>query len=120
MAKAAGEKTEEVERGNLKLKVIEGGIPKPAGREPPSSNDSWLTGLEVGSIFLVQDKASLNYLQQQFRLLEKISKKSVVLFTIIDGKETVFPVSPIRFSNRYELVEVIGVLKQEEETTEDD
>lgn len=119
MEKLAREPEVEEERGKLKLRVIEGGIPKPAGKEPPDGNDGWLTGLEVGSIFLVQDKGTLNYIQQQFRLIEKISKKSIVLFTIVDNKEIVFPVSPIRFSNRYELVEVIGIIKEEKETEDD-
>ncbi len=85
------------------LKVIEGGRSATAAGGPTGTN--WLSELDIGCIFLCQDKTSKDYVLHQFEVVFK-SKKSVRLFTNLNS-EIYLWVDPIIFCNRHILFEVL-------------
>lgn len=108
------EEQEEGENNNVtEFKLLQG------GKEPPSTSSNWLSDLEVGSVFLVQDKQQTNnFALGQFRLVEK-TEKSCFLATVMDDKVQTVPVNPVRFCNRYSWWETLGVIKTSEEIREE-
>jgi hypothetical protein len=102
------EKQEENEKHvKPKLKVIRGGL---AEGGPPTHTQNWLSELEVGSIFKVQDRQSADYLQQMFQLIDYQPHTAMVDLWGQTGKIR-FPITPHRFCNKWDLVEVTGVEK---------
>lgn len=104
------EEQEEGENNNVtEFKLLQG------GKEPPSTDANWLSELEVGTVFLVQDKNKpTDFTLGQFRLMEK-TEKSCFIATMIEDKIQTFPVNPVRFCNRYSRWEVLAVIKTQED-----
>lgn len=81
------------------------------GKDGDGFNGSWLVGLPIGSIFLVQesgrDPQFPSFLLMQYYLnYISPSSRSVMLITGADRKQEVF-VDPVRFCNRFRLHEVL-------------
>lgn len=75
-----------------------------ADGEPPSGQSTWIDELEEGTIFLVEEKNSFNFVCPQFLLLEKL-EKAVRLYNYTKGDTQTFYVSKNKFCNRFALTE---------------
>lgn len=75
-----------------------------AGGDPPWMSDSWIDDLEPGTVFLVEEKNSFNFVCPQFLLLEKL-EKAVRLYNYTKGDTQTFYVSKNKFCNRFALTE---------------
>lgn len=102
------EEIEEEERTNiLAFEVITG------GKEPPSTGNCWLDELDKGCVFTVQDKLATDLRNEGYFILGlfKIADregKVTYLQTLSNPKG--FPINPVRFCNRFDLYEKLGVL----------
>jgi len=87
------------------------------GKEPPSTGDTWLDKLEVGTCFLVADNNPMEFMLGLFRISERIGKATVLNSPAAPGN---LYVNPISFCRKYRLYETVGVLmdKKEEEQKE--
>lgn len=99
------EKTNNLEVDNkIGLKLITGG---------KDSDGPWLMNLEQGTIFVIRDLGDpRNFNLGQFQLVSK-TEKSVLLYTNIGGK-ILTRVDPSRFCQRYSLVEILGIVREDE------
>lgn len=78
-----------------------------ADGEPPSESSTWIDDLEEGTIFLVEEKNSFNFVCPQFLLLEHW-EHAVRLYNYTKGDTQTFFVSKNKFCNRFALTEVIS------------
>lgn len=89
------------------LKLLEG------GKNPPNGN--WLSELDTGTMFLVQDKTNHDFLLGAFKLVNKTEKAVMLVNSSVPNP--VF-VNPMRFCNKYSLYEVLGIHKEPEQQQE--
>ena len=112
-------KKEEKEDNVTELKVIEGGKLDLAGKIPPGEVN-WLKYLDEGSVFITKEKNNFrNFIGTQFLLMMKTDHCARFRgYT----KETADPFWVImdRFCNVHALVEVLAILKPEQEEQEED
>lgn len=95
------------------------------GKEPPTfgGGDNWLSGLETGTMFLIQDKQNPMDFNLGMFLLKEKTDKAVILATPTVPHPIY--VNPVRFCNKYTHYETLGVFNGEgigdetEETTVD-
>lgn len=101
---------EEEEDTIMNLAVIQGG--KSLGGGGSEDNPDWLSQLEVGTIFLVEEKGNPKlFALAQFQIVDK-TEKAVYLVSRLNGVIQTF-VKPMAFCNQYRLFEVLGVISQE-------
>lgn len=94
----------------MNFAVINGG--KDSG--PPVDTSDWLTPLEIGTIFLVEEKNNpRNFALGQFQLVSK-EQKAVYLISMLNGVVHTF-VKPPAFCAQYRLYEILGVVKTQQE-----
>jgi hypothetical protein len=85
------------------------------GKEPPKG-PNWLKDLELGSVFRVLEKNTRNFLLIQFALLQKSDdNKTSKLFTFIPTDIPEIDVDNIRFCERFEYVDTIGIFSNPKE-----
>lgn len=95
--------TLEEDKKIVDLKLITGG---------KDSDGPWLMKLEEGTVFVIRDLGDpRNFNLGQFQLVSK-TDKSVLLYTNIGGK-ILTRVDPSRFCQRYSLVEILGIVRDE-------
>jgi len=104
--------TDEEKEERWAPKIIQGGL---AGAEPPDKSHDWLSELEIGTVFLVQDKTDLwSYVAHQFEIVDK-SDYHVRLFTMGSSNvEILIWVIPKKFCNKFILAEITGIRKGNE------
>lgn len=98
-----------------KFRVITG------GKEPPDdpNNPDWLSKLDKGTVFLVQDKLNPNdFNLGLIRLLNKTDKSATLAIKQGEAIIEAF-VNPLRFCKKYSLYEVLGVLFDQDTHTEE-
>jgi hypothetical protein len=78
---------------------------------PSGSNPNWLMDLEIGTIFLAQDKTSADFVLLQGCLIEK-TPKNYCRLAIPELPAPRF-VNSSRFCQKYMWVETLGVVKDE-------
>lgn len=102
-----GKLLNEKEQVLMNLAVIQGGKSSTgSGTNPP---DDWLSELEVGTIFLVEEKNNIkNFNLGQFQVVTK-TDKAVHLASMLNGLVQTF-VKPLAFCNQYRLYEVLGII----------
>ena len=101
------EEQEEEENNVVSLKLITG------GKEPPSTGSDWLSALEDGTIFYVQNKLNpMDFSLGVFRLAKREGKVVVLQSTMLPRE---IYVNPVRFCNNYLLYENMGVIVYKEE-----
>lgn len=110
------EQQEEGENNNVtEFKLLQG------GKEPPSTSSNWLSDLEVGMVFLVQDQQPIRPINSfalgEFRLMKK-TDKTCWLATITETGIQTIPVNPVRFCNKYSKWEELGVIVSQEQIDE--
>lgn len=94
----------------MNLAVIQGG--KSLGGGGSEENPDWLSTLEVGTIFLVEEKGNpKQFALAQFQVVDK-TEKAVYLVSRLNEVIQTF-VKPMSFCNQYRLFEVLGVITQE-------
>ena len=109
----------EKEKDNVLMNfaVIDGGKASNSGFNTPPSDGDWLTPLEIGTIFLVQEKNNpKNFNLGQFQIADK-TERSVFLASNLNGLVKTFVV-PTIFCNQYRLYEVLAVVVPEQELEE--
>jgi hypothetical protein len=75
------------------------------GKGPPGHN--WLSGMKVGSVFLVKPKSSGGFALGQFHMLHKFDKACHLMDNLTGSQETHIWVDPAIFSQQFELVIVL-------------
>lgn len=97
------------------LRSITGGKGPPDDPEDPKS--TWLSKLPVGTVFLAQDKREKSIDLPHFEILAQ-RQKAVHLYTRINSQLDIFKwVDPVAFSSRFDIVDILGWTKEEEEIT---
>jgi len=88
------------------------------GKEPPSTGETWLDKLEVGTCFLVADNNPMEFVLGLFRISERVGKATVLNSPSAPGN---LYINPVAFCRKYRLYETVGVLmdKKEEEKSDD-
>lgn len=110
---------EEKDNSPMTLKLITG------GKGPPSTDGNWFTDMDIGTLFLVQAKARSPQSANDFNLgLFKLVGKEgatqrVMVLACASVPEPLY-VDPVRFTNVYNLYEVLGVQKQEEDPKDEE
>ena len=86
------------------------------GNGPTGTNPNWLVELEIGTIFLAQDKTSADFVLLQGCLIEKTTKG----YCRLAIPELPVPrfVNSSRFCQKYMWVETLGVVKEDGEQPE--
>jgi hypothetical protein len=100
---------EEMEQ-NKPFRVITGGK---GGGEPPSKSKHWLNDVPEGSIFLVEERDSRNFILPQFAIDHRYGK-AIKIYSYIDG--ALFWTTAERFSNRFNLIEILALGSSLDET----
>lgn len=78
-----------------------------AGKEPPTS-PNWLSELQEGSVFLIKDKTSAEYVLTKFWLAVKEESYCLLSTPTHTGMLDVY-VEPTRFCQKYSFVEELGM-----------
>lgn len=105
---------EEVFNNVVELKLITGG--KDSGPKDPTGN--FMADMEIGTIFLVKDKTNAkDFSLGQFQLVDKTDKSCLIAQTL-NGKMLAF-VDPVWFCSKYQLWEVLAIIKEEETQLEE-
>ena len=89
------------------------------GKEPPSTGDTWLDKLEIGTCFLVADNNPMEFVLGLFRISERVGKATVLNSPSAPGN---LYINPVAFCRKYRLYETVGVLMdkpQQEEKSDD-
>ena len=94
------------------LKLLQGGKGGPGGGE----NKDWLSGLPEGTIFVAEEKGTVNFICPQFQI-DYIFFKAIRLLSFIDN--SYFWTTGERFSRRFTLVEVLATKNNNEEKEEE-
>lgn len=112
----------DLERENDLTNVVPFIAPKTNEQGPKDPLD-WLSNLEIGTVFLVQNKRANDFALGQFILLH-LFEKSAWLTTTTNQKQDLY-VSTSRFSRDFTLYEIIAKIEEptteikQEETTEE-
>lgn len=86
------------------------------GKEPPVDGN-WLTPLEIGTIFLIQDKTNADFNLGHFKLVDKTEKACILASSVLP--QPIF-VNPFRFCQKYNIFENLGIMKEEDIKEEED
>ena len=92
------------------------------GGKGPSDPNDWLKDLELGSIFLIQNKYDTNdFNLGQCKLVSRTDKSTVLAFLLPSSPEPlVGPIDPYRFCKKYRLFETLGIVREPEDISEED
>ena len=99
-------KKQEEEENMLEGKLLTGG-------KGPSDSTNWLENLEIGTIFLIEDRQSADFNLGHFKLVDKTEKACILASSVLP--QPVF-VNSFRFCQKYRLFEDLGTIKEEEDT----
>ena len=83
------------------------------GSTPPGGN--WLSELDIGTVFLAKDKTSAEFSLMHLMLLDKTLKSVKLASPDLPAPRFV---DPARFCQKYMWHETLGVVKEDELTTE--
>jgi hypothetical protein len=95
----------EKENGELELKLVSGGSDSTF-----SDDKDWLSKLDIGTVFLVQDRTSPDFNLGLFRLVDKIGRACVLQLSI-NREVHLSHVNPSRFCNKYIMYENLGKIE---------
>lgn len=73
-------------------------------------SDVWLDNLQEGTVFLAKEKGSSSFLHGCFILSGRFEKSTFLLQDTGQGSHVSMWIDPVRFCNRYSLVQVLQVL----------
>jgi len=91
------------------LTVIEGGKTKRGGKEPPTGN--WVAQLEVGTVFLVRQRIEINPFCSEYHVVGQGDGVTRLIDPSFKGRKKWVWVDSIRFSEFFELVQILGSYK---------
>lgn len=94
---------EEKQERMKKFEVIDGGLAKPEGKEPPKTN--WLYGLADGTVFLAHKAGRPEVVVTKFQVCSHL-EHCVELQELGSGES--YTVHALNFSTQMKLVEVIS------------
>lgn len=93
------------------LRVATGGKQPPEGpREPPDAFN-WLSGMEVGTIFVASPRGSNSFEFNQYYLLYKLPEVVLLKWILPDGKALDHYVDPVLFCKRFNPGVILGIEK---------